>query len=372
MTPQYSSWASAPRLIALANGVRLVGVVGFEVDNNSFYQADSFRLTLCLSAQPPSSNWTYWASQIDIEVELLVGFPSSETFDKADLTSLLIGNVDDIAIDPIADQVVMSGRDLTSRFIDNKTAEKYKDQTASQIATLLAFRRQLVPVVTATTVKAGTYYDYDNVGDADDRPEWDLLTYLAQVSNFVVYVKGRELHFEPKPDPTKTPPYVLRWEAGNGGNASPRFNATTLAMNRNLTVAKDIIVTVRSWNVKQNRMFVKTANRSRVKSGTKAASKSYLPPQKYVFTITNKTAEETQQYANQMLAEISQHEMNINAQIPGDPALNPRVVIKLEGTGTAFDQLYYPASVLHQIDVSEGYRTTVRAKNTSPESTVVP
>lgn len=357
--------------MVLANGVRLVGVDGFDVDNNSFYQADTFRLTLCLSAQPPSSNWAFWASQVDIEIELLVGFPSSEQFEKTDLTSLLIGEVDDIEIDPVADQITMSGRDLTSRFIDNKTTQKYPNLTASQIATQLATARGLTPVVTATTAKASTYYDIDKVDVADDRPEWDLLTYLAQVSGYVVYVKGRELHFEPKTDPS-TAPYIVHWEPANTANGSPVMNALSLTMTRNLTISKDIVVTVRSYNLKQKTGFTKTANRSRVKAGTKTASKSYMQPQKYFFTVANKTAEETQQYANKKLAEISQHEMNINVQMPGDPTLTPRVVVKLEGTASAFDQLYYPASVLHSIDIGSGYRCTLRAKNSSPESTVAP
>lgn len=371
MTPQIASWASQPRGIALANGTRLVGVSSFEIDNNSFYQADTFRLILALSAQPASSDWAFWASQVDIEVELLVGYPATEQYDKADLVSMVIGDVDDIHIDPLHDEIVMTGRDLTARLVDNKTTEKYPNLTASQIATKLAQARGLTPVVTATTTKAGTYYDIDKIDVADDRPEWDLLTYLAQVSGFVVYVKGHELHFEPKPD-TAVDPYVLHWEPANSTSGSPMLNALDLTLTRNLTIAKDIIVTVRSYNVKQKTGFTKTANRSRVKAGTKTASKSYIAPQRYFFTIANKTAEETQQYANQKLAEISQHEMNFSMAIPGDPTLTPRTVVRLDGTGTAFDQIYYPASVLTEFSLHAGYRTTVRGKNSSPESTVAP
>lgn len=358
--------------MVLANGVRLVGVVSFEVDNNSFYQADTFHVSLCLSAQPASSNWAFWASQVDIEVELLLGYPSNvDQFEKSDLTSMLVGDVDEIQIDPVRDEITLSGRDLTARFVDNKTTEKYPNLTASQIATKLALARGLTPVVTATTTKAGTYYDIDKIDVADDRPEWDLLTYLAQVSGFAVYVKGHELHFEPKPDPTGSP-YILHWDAPTTANGSPGLNAVSLAMMRNLTIAKDIIVTVRSYNLKQKTGFTKTANRTRVKAGTKTAAKSYIAPQKYFFTVANKTAEETQQFANQKLAEISQHEMNFSAMIPGDPSVSPRNVVRLEGTGTPFDQIYYPASVLHEISLGGGYTTTLRGKNSSPDSTVAP
>ena len=64
--------------------------------------------------------------------------------------------------------------------------------------------------------------------------------------------------------------------------------------------------------------------------------------------------------------------MKITAMIPGDPTVSPRAVVQLDGTGSTFDQLFYPASVLHEIDLDSGYRTTIRAKNRSPESTVAP
>jgi phage protein D len=371
VTPVTLSRATQPRMLALANSERLVGVVSFEVENNTYYQADTFHITLCLSAQPPSRNWAWWASQVEIEMEMLLGYPATEQFDKADLTSVLIGEVDEIEIDPIRDEIVMSGRDLTSRFLDNKTVNKYPNLTASQIATQLATTRGLIPVVTATKVKAGTYYDIDKTSIADDRPEWDLLTYLAQVSNFVVYVKGRELHFEPKPAMTTTP-YVIQWQNATAYQASPTVNTVDLSMSRNLSISKDISVSVRSYNVVQKKGFTVTANRLRVKAGTKTASKSYLQPQKYFFTIANKTPDEAQQYANQKLAEISQHEMKITATIPGDPTVMQQLTIKLAGTGTAFDQLFYPASVLHSYDLSSGYTTKIHAKNSSPDSTVAP
>lgn len=454
--------------MALANGERLVGVVGFEVDNNSFYAADTFHITLCLSAQPASRNWAYWAQQVDVEMELLLGYPSNPNqYDRPDLTSLIIGSVDEMEIDPIKDEIIMSGRDLTARFADNKTVDRYPTLTASQIATKLALLRGLTPVVTATTVLAGTYYDIDHLSVADDRPEWDLLTYLARVSNFVVYVKGRELHFEPKSTDTTTrtvidkvaarkrwaqlnteggaamalsklnianaynllanrlesnnaderasllaqakdqhaqalaiqaaaaakyypefnaltkliagPDYIetgtaytITWTPPSATNPSPTLNAVDLVVSRNLTIAKDIVVSVRSYNIDQNKGFTMTASRPRVRSGTKTAAKSYIAPLKRFFVIANKSAQETQQYANQRLAEISSHEMNLTVSLPGDPTLNPRTVVRLTGTGTAFDQSYYPASVLHAISIDSGYRMTIRAKNSSPESTVAP
>lgn len=369
-----ASRATQPRVAVYANGERVEGLINFDVDLNTYYQADTFRVSLCLSAQPANRGFAWWSSQADIEMELLAGYPTTpDSFSRSDLVSLLVGNVDDIEIDPIADEITLAGRDLTSRFIDNKTIEKYQNLSASAIAIKLATSRGLTPVVTDTPGPVGRYYQIDHVALQDDRPEWDLLTYLANVTGNVVYVKGRELHFEPKPDPAQVPPYVLRWQPAAEGQAFPIFNGMRLRMSRNLTVAKNIRVTVRSSNYKQKGGFTVTANRARVKSPvTRGVPRTYSPTQQYSFAIPNLTPDEAQKRANQILKDISEHEMNMTAEVSGDPAIVPTTMVKLVGTETAYDQLYYPASVVHSFDSRGGYRTIIRGKNSSPESTVIP
>src|SRR5260363_359925 len=46
---------------------------------------------------------------------------------------------------PVEGTIELTGRDLTARLIDANTSEHFADQTASQIATLLAQRRDLMP-----------------------------------------------------------------------------------------------------------------------------------------------------------------------------------------------------------------------------------
>jgi len=40
----------------------------------------------------------------------------------------------------------------------------------------------------------------------------------------------------------------------------------------------------------------------------------------------------------------------------------------LTGTGTAFDQLYFPESISREMSLQSGYLMTVHAKNSSPEN----
>ncbi|MFD2271423.1 hypothetical protein ACFS07_10485 [Undibacterium arcticum] len=40
------------------------------------------------------------------------------------------------------------------------------------------------------------------------------------------------------------------------------------------------------------------------------------------------------------------------------------------GTGTAFDQTYYPESIVREMDLTGGYTMTIKAKNHSPQSVI--
>ena len=68
------------------------------------------------------------------------------------------------------------------------------------------------------------------------------------------------------------------------------------------------------------------------------------------------------------MEDISQHEVNLSAELPGDDLLSAQTPVQVFGTGTAFDQVYYPASIQRRYSLDEGYRMSLRARNFSPES----
>jgi hypothetical protein len=59
----------------------------------------------------------------------------------------------------------------------------------------------------------------------------------------------------------------------------------------------------------------------------------------------------------------------INAELAGDDTLTIRTPIQLVGTGTSFDQMYYPDTITRSISF-ESFKMRVRAKNHSTESMV--
>ena len=364
------SAARQPRGMVRLNDTMATGWVSWEVDSNTFYQADTFRVDFAISALPADRDAAWFAAQRVVMVEILAGFPADpERYGIADLDSLIYGRVDDVTFDPVARTITLSGRDLTSQLIDARTIEKHRNLTASQIAEKVAAAHGLTPKVAATKTKAGTLYEIDHVRvQTGERSEWDLLTWLAHEENMQVYVQGKTLHFEPFAKPSDNP-YLLKWQPPTDEQGFPVFNGTSLIFARNLTLAKDVIVEVRSWNAKNKKGFTKRAqathNKNTVLSG---AAQPYGDAQVYSYTFPGLTPDAALKKAQSLLTEITAHEMVLDATLPADNLLTGRNVIQVVGTGTAFDQIYYPDSIRREMSIDGGYTMTVHAKNHNPET----
>lgn len=69
---------------------------------------------------------------------------------------------------------------------------------------------------------------------------------------------------------------------------------------------------------------------------------------------------------------IIAHEMKMTARLPGDNLLSITTPIRVDGTGTSFDQTYFARSITRQMNADDGYVMEVAAQNVnqdiSPES----
>ena len=346
---------------------KIAGWMNFEVNNNVFYEADTFRITFSISGLPIANNEAWWASQKEIFVELFAGFPSNpEVYGANDLQSLTYGRVDDITYNPVARTLEVSGRDLTAAMIDTKTTEKFQNLTASQIAINVANRHGLTPVVTATKLKVGKYYQLDQNKMNVQRSEWDLLTGLAQEESFNVYVKGKTLHFEPQPLPNVNP-YVLRFIAPTANSNAYALNAISLNFSRALNLARGVVVIVNSHSMKTGKnISVKFPS----KSITIRPGESAPTAQVYAYKFASMDYEKALKKAQQIHADITQHEVKLSAELPADTILSVANLIQVIGTNTSFDQNYYPESITREMSMESGYKMQITAKNNSPQSIV--
>lgn len=340
-----------PRGLVKVNGAVIAGMLYWETDENEHSSPSTFRACFAISGLPASNDIAWFSAQTDLTVEIFAGFPADPTtFSDGELESVFFGKVDDVAADWLNLTLDLTGRDMSAPLLDNKSSEKYINSTASAIAAKLAQKYGLTPNVTATTTRVGVYYKQDHVDLKDDRTEWDLLLWLARKEGFQLYVSGKTLYFGPQQ--SSGTPYVFQ----KTGNA---WNATSVKASHTLTVAKDIEVSATSWNPTKKLAYTRKATRSRKGSGL---------TQKYSYRFANLTPEQTQQRANQILADLSRHEMKVAIEGPADVGLAIGGSLQIAGTGTAFDQTYFPSSIHRFLRADGGYHWTIDAKNHAPEN----
>lgn len=360
-----------PRGLVQINGVSIPWRTA-EVDNNTFYQADEFRVQLPLSTLPVTVPLDLLFGTADLFVEVFMGFPADrDNYTTADLTSFIYGKTDIVTWDLTETEIELSGRDLTSTMIDKKSVAKFNNQTSSQVVTKIAQENGLTPVVTKTATLIGRYYEIDHVRSQDDVTQWDLITWLAREEGFVAYVQGKSLYFQPAPTETQDP-YVFQWTQGSDGPSIA--NAVEFKIGHSKTLAKDITVKVHSWHRKSAKAVTGTAKASHTASGIKSKGSVAIAagtPQVYEYIIPNLDKGQADARAQQLLAEISKHELTLEIEGPADNILQRTDVIQVTGTGSALDCIYYPRSITRTMEFEGGYTWRVEAKNHSPETQTV-
>ena len=362
--PGAVAYARQPLLWVMTDGKSIPGALEATVTSNSHYQADRFSAMFAINADP-AYGLAWWTSRnppmvIDIRIGL-----------DGVWQSIFVGEVDSLRLSPDGAKVEIEGRDLSARLIEAKTQEAFQNQTSSEIATTLAGRHGLTADVKATTTLASRYWAADYTRETAGQfsrvtTEWDLLCALARNEGYDVWVTGTTLHFQPAVDPASTP-YLVRYAPRIAG-ASPRSNAIDLRLEKAFTLARDIEVVVKSFHSKQGKSFSKVAKAAGVKSATASPAKGAVSVQRYVFVRPNLTEDQAQKLANSLLADISKHERVIQWREPGNLILTQRNLVRLEGTGTDFDQTYYVDTITRTISHGGGFTMSVRAKNHNVES----
>jgi phage protein D len=364
--PDIQSEGRAPRGLIKVNNI-IVPFSGAEVDQTNFYLASTFRVNIPIGSLPQELSLSYFSSTPAILIEVFAGFPLNPLlFTEDELNNLILGGVDEVQISFPENMIVLSGRDLTSKFIDNKTTEKFQNHTSSEIVKILAARRGLKADVTNTSTIVGKYYQIDHVRLTDETSEWDLLTFLAQEEGFNVYVKGMTLFFHPLPS-EKDKPYLITLNRETFLTLQSS-NAKSLKMGRNLTIAKDVIVKVRSWNMKQKKGFTVTVKATHNKNTVLAgAAQPIGDAQVFTYRFANLTKQQALEKAQKLLRQISSHEMNLSLSLVGDNILSNQNVIQLQSTNSNFDQFYFPTNITRSIEM-DGFTMTVDAKNHQPNT----
>jgi hypothetical protein len=342
----------SPLAQIVANGQLLPGLIEVEVTSNSYFSADTFSASLALNVGPPYGS-TFWSSELTISVEILF------SLDASSFISMFTGAVDTISIDFINGLVHITGRDLSAQLIEARTEETFSNHTSSDIVSLLASRHGLTANVVQTTTPVGRYYqdEHDRITLGQftrSTTEWDLLVFLALQEGFDVSVTGTTLNFLPSNNATQIT-YLV----------TPDI-CVDIRLDRCLTLARNIEVTVKSWNSRLKSGFSQTVTGV---GSTDLSSDGVLSPQRYLFVLPNLTADQALNFAQKKLNDLTIHERVVEFVVPGDLSTTAIGQLVLTGTNTEFDQAYYIDLVERRLNLGEGFTQRVRAKSSSPRTT---
>lgn len=341
----------SPLARIMVNGSIMPGLIEVEVSCNNHFSADTFSACFALNVGLPYGSG-FWASELVIAVQILF------SLDGDSFVSLLTGAVDTVAINATKGLVRITGRDLSAQLIEARIEETFSNRTSSEIASLLANRHNLTANVVQTITPVGRYYQ-----DEHDRitlgqfsrwtTEWDLLVFLALQEGFDVSVTDTTLNFLPASDAIQVPCLI-----------TPN-SCTDIRLERRLCLAKDIAVTVKSWNSRQGSAFTQTVTGM---SNTISNSGGLSSSSQYLFVRPNLTADQALKLARQKLSDLTLHERVVEFDMPGDLELSPVGQLILTGTGTEFDQAYYIDLVERRLSLNDGFTQRIRAKGSSPRS----
>lgn len=325
-------------------GSQVIDWLQWDIDHSGVQQAGMFNAEI----SAPIKDWSWWAQQTEILVDVYAGIPKNPlSYTADDLTPIMTARCDMITLHPDTQTISLGGRDLSSLLIDNKTTEKWQNLTASDIALIIAKQWGMEYDIQPTTEIVGTYYNSDHVKLAKAETYWNILTYLAQreaahTAGFQVFVLGRKLYFGVYGSAKSSDPYLIQFNtSGNAVSA----NVESLELVRNLTLANDISVTVRSYHGYRGAAFVATAKATKNAKRVQRDALLAQDTQHYDFTVPGLTQAGCQLKAQQLLNQISTQELRISGNLAFDTALYPWVDVQVAGTGTPWDVTYRPTRV---------------------------
>jgi hypothetical protein len=358
----------SPRAIVKIDGVALECCESFSVNNNVLESADTASLQLVADNLPKkfASGYFLETSTKEITVQIWVGLPDDPNkYSTDDLTEIFYGRADNVEFDNNSGCLNVRCRDLTYLFIDRIVYDRaLTNQTASQAAIAMAKKHGLTPVVTRTTRKIGSYAGRDHIRLSHHTSEWEFLRDLGRQEGFLVYVKGQELHFEPRLEPNEIKPFVLqvdRNEYGGRQCSAMRFNLA-----RPMHIAKGVGVVVKSFGAKHKTITAYYPKEFRPAKPGAAEMKGQV----YHFVKPGLTQKQAADLAEMKYKEIIEHTLTIGFTAIGNPALTCQTPVILRGSEPhltpVFGKYFHPKSITTEFSVGKGYTMAVQCTSKSP------
>ncbi|MGA7781078.1 MAG: hypothetical protein WCA85_25690 [Paraburkholderia sp.] len=358
---------AAPRAILMV-GSKVIDWSSWDAGHNGIYEAG----TVSIEVAAVFADWAWWTQQTEILVDVYVGFPKDPlNYSASDLTLLQTYRIDSIRLNAATLGITLSGRDLTALLTDKKIDIKFQNQTASQIATYLANQVGLTPNVQPTTDLVGHFFTLDHVSLQRQQSMWSILTYLAQHEGLQCFVLGRTLYFGAFGSQLSNQPYLIQYDPPNTDRPYPTCNATSLEFEHDLTLANDVSVKVMSYHGMKNAVYTSVATSTKTAKRIERDADLAQSVQEYSFTFADLTQAQCDAKAQLLLGQISQHELKMEAKLPGDTIIYPWTPVLVQGTGTPFDTTYEAARIRRRCQADPPrFEVSVHGKTVTDAQTV--
>ncbi|WP_428394135.1 hypothetical protein [Lichenicoccus sp.] len=355
MTIVSSETFRRPRCRLVVSGTVIDGCHSVELSTSNLGQAGSFYLQIAYPTEQfgPAAPW-YSADTLDVSIQmglLPLGMPEGALVWQ----EMMSGRVDRVRLDPITGTLTLDGRDYAARLIDLSVTEGFLNQTSAEVATQLAGQCGLTPVVDQTSAMIGQYYQLEHARSALPRfsrfgTAWDLLSHLAQLEGFDLWVIGEELHFQSASSSNRMT-YAIDLLAPSPRTASPSVNVSSLVVERCLALGGGLPVKVSSWNSRQRLRVSATAG------GEAAGGFSSIN-----VVRPNLLPDAAQILADGIYRQTVGHQRTLTATMPGDLNLSPRDGLTLTGVGAGWDGSYRIDTIDREMTLSGGFVQRCTAK----------
>ena len=336
-----------PRCRLLASGTEIEGCHSVEISVGNMGQAGAFFAQIANAGNQigSGSRW-YDEATIDVRIQLgflMPGMPEGQL----SWQDMMAGRVDRVRLDPVGGLVTIEGRDYAARLLDLPVTECFLNCTSSEVATQLAGRCGLTAVVDPTASMVGQYYQIEHSRLALSRfsrfsTAWDLLSDLAQIEQFNLWVDSSTLHFQSSAS-TGTVRHI-DFRPPDQYHASPSLNVSSLVLERSLALAGGVAVSVSTWNSRQRKRLV---TRSVNSPASADAVINVLRP--------NLLPDTAQRLADGICSQASGHQRRLSGTMPGDLAMSPRDQLRLVGVGDGWDGDYRVDSIDREITLAGGF-----------------
>lgn len=306
-------------------------------------KTDTMTAMIALYGQGPALS--FWASTNPMPIQCTIsdgGGAQAQLFD---------GNVDSVDVDFGAGKVSISARDKTAKMLDKKSGKKHLNKKPHEIVQAYASDNGIQCDADQITDKAGKAFQIDYVALMHRVSDWHAVQHVAETHGMTAYATQGKLYFKKIPESLPVYPVFFNPPTASGHGSS---NLLRLTAKRNLQLGKSIKTTVHSWHHKDQKKYDGTH--------TEQGSGDTL---EYHLHHPGLSKDQADKRAKAHNAKATKHEIELSIEVPGDPSINARMNVSLNGTGSSFDQTHEIVTVEHKLNIQSGYVVSITTKTKS-------